>query len=502
MLYSFVLSVMDIWIKMTAIDGIFQDADIIFAFLFAYVVFTTILFFVYCVNLIILVMASFGKSRALKEIDALQYVSDRKLKNVVVMVPLYHEQLTVSQLIKTIASSDYPKDKFVIHCLLEHDDVITQETMQRICSEFQNTIQFTNADKLTVKQFNAWNGVKVVIDIVPPGNFKTKPNALNYGLKKVLDEKFDKITPGNFKADILTVYDAEDRPEPDQLKKMVNFMIKHPETSCTQARLSYYNPHQSYITKFFAMEYIQHFLVLLPTHRALNNVLLLGGTSNFFYVDKLHELGGWDSANVTEDADLGIRLKLAGCNTELVNTITWEEAPPKFHHWLQQRIRWNKGYLQTLFKHFRHPLKLINRIGFVHTFSLFMYLIGPIVSSLSLVNWIFFIIFWLDWCGVSIHVLSEMISAVYAHNWIVFLLTQFTFTIGTAYPIFMALNGFHRQTSKLTLNNIKWAFLTPVYALMQGVSATIAFYEFLSKPTVWNKTPHGFSIVNKNTNVV
>jgi cellulose synthase/poly-beta-1,6-N-acetylglucosamine synthase-like glycosyltransferase len=136
------------------------------------------------------------------------------------------------------------------------------------------------------------------IDYVYTG-VRTKPNALNVGLR-------------NAKGSLLTIYDAEDRPDPAQLRKVAAYMIEHPGVACVQSRLMYYNPDQSIITKFFTIEYIQQFLVLLPSLFSMNKILLLGGTSNFFRTEVLRDLNGWDPNNVTEDADLGIRLSKMG----------------------------------------------------------------------------------------------------------------------------------------------------------------------------------------------
>jgi cellulose synthase/poly-beta-1,6-N-acetylglucosamine synthase-like glycosyltransferase len=92
-------------------------------------------------------------------------------------------------------------------------------------------------------------------------------------------------------------------------------------------------------------------------------VLPLGGTTLFFRRHILEELGGWDAHNVTEDADLGVRLARKGYKTELVSTVTYEEANCKAWPWVKQRSRWLKGFLITYFVHMRRPRRLLSDLG-------------------------------------------------------------------------------------------------------------------------------------------
>ena len=246
------------------------------------------------------------------------------------------------------------------------------------------------------------------------------------------------------KASIITIYDAEDRPEPTQIRKVVVYMMDHPEVACVQARLAYYNPDQSLLTKFFAIEYIHHFVVSLPFLSSMKIILPLGGTSNFFHTEVLKSLNGWDPKNVTEDADLGIRLGRKGYTTVPINVTTWEEAPPRFYPWLKQRVRWNKGYLYTLIIHYRNPMKIIREIGWKSSIFTFHLLFYPIVSAISLQNWVFFGIYgWTGWLIIT--AVSTWIHAIFYFIPIIFYTSLLTFAFGIIYSILFAIEGLFRQ---------------------------------------------------------
>ena len=179
--------------------------------------------------------------------------------------------------------------------------------------------------------------------VVPNGGPKTKPKACNVGLM---------FSRGEY----LVIYDAEDRPEPDQLKKVVvAFEKSGPDLACVQAALNYYNAEENILTRMFTLEYSYWFDYMLPGLDALRLPIPLGGTSNHFRTAMLRQLGGWDPYNVTEDADLGIRASALGNRVQVINSTTYEEANKALGNWIRQRSRWIKGYMQTVLVHSRHP---------------------------------------------------------------------------------------------------------------------------------------------------
>ena len=186
---------------------------------------------------------------------------------------------------------------------------------------------------------------------VPNGQPRTKPRALNYALQDA-------------RGTLVAVFDAEDIPDADQLRRAANAFIEGgPRLACVQARLAIYNADESFLSRQFALEYSALFSGLLPALGFLRLPLTLGGTSNHFRRDLLLKIGGWDPFNVTEDADLGIRLARFGYEVSVINSVTMEEAPASWRSWRGQRTRWIKGWIQTYLVHMRRPLRLWRDLG-------------------------------------------------------------------------------------------------------------------------------------------
>jgi cellulose synthase/poly-beta-1,6-N-acetylglucosamine synthase-like glycosyltransferase len=409
-------------------------------------------------------------------------IPDSELPVVTILLPLYREKIILLHLIQSVAKIDYPNDKLDIRFLVEHDDKETLEAIKDFVIR-NKIIQVIESNNNWIYTIKAWSQILINIDYVTEG-LRTKPNALNVGLRHA-------------RGKILCVYDAEDRPDEKQVRTVIAYMLKHPEVACVQARLVYYNDNQSIITKFFAIEYIQHFLVSLPTYFSLSNIILLGGSSNFFRIESLKSLGGWDPANVTEDADLGIRMARKNYDVVPLDVMTYEEAPPKVYPWLKQRIRWSKGYLYTLASHFRHPLKILKEIGLRSFLLTFHQLFFPIISALSLPGWILFAFYWLNWFGMPLEPVSKWIMTIFNSSPPLFYSSLLTLGFGLIYSILMSLGGLFRQGDDYALSKVKYFPLLPMYLVLQSVSSIIAIVELIVRPHLWHKTPHGFFIQNK-----
>ncbi len=152
------------------------------------------------------------------------------------------------------------------------------------------------------------------IVIVPTGFPRTKPRALTYGLQAAA-------------GDLIAIFDAEDIPERAQLRKAAAAFSAADETlACVQARLGAYNPRESWISRQFTVEYAALFEAILPTLERIGFPIPLGGTSNHFRRDCLIDVGAWDPYNLTEDADLGLRLARRGYRVSMLDATTWERG--------------------------------------------------------------------------------------------------------------------------------------------------------------------------------
>ncbi len=363
-----------------------------------------------------------------------------------ILVPMYKEPETLHQMVNALRDLDYPDNKKDVQFLLEEDDALTLEAI--------NAMSLPDGFRVTV---------------IPRSFPRTKPKACNIGLH---------LARGEY----LVIYDAEDLPEKDQLKKAVMAFENSAENVvCVQSRLNYYNSGHNVITRWFTAEYSAWFDLQLPGLAALGAVIPLGGTSNHFKTRILRDLMGWDAYNVTEDCDLGVRLGRAGYRTRMLETTTWEEACCDLRFWIRQRTRWQKGYIQTWFVHMRHPFQLLKELGAVNFFH-YQMLIGGVTFSV-LINPFFWAMalvwFVLRPAGVS----TLFPGPVFAAGALCLFLGNFVF-------VYINLLGCCKRKKD---NLMWWALLTPVYWLMMSYSGWRALLQFCRAPFVWEKTQHGLS---------
>jgi len=378
-----------------------------------------------------------------EEIEALD---ERELPIYSVLVPVYKEPEVVGTLIQNLKKLDYPKAKLDILFLFEENDLET----------INNAKEAHPPDN--------WNFI-----YIPKSHPQTKPKACNYGLKEARGE-------------YLTIYDAEDIPEADQLKKAyLAFKKSDDNVVCFQSALNYYNRKDNLLTRLFTLEYSYWYDYMLPGLDALKLPIPLGGTSNHFKMEKLRELGGWDPFNVTEDADLGIRANARGYKVGILNSTTYEEANNRIKNWINQRSRWQKGYLQTFLVHNRHPFKFINNVGLRGWFTLQIFIGGSVLSHLvAPFFWLLFL-FWL---------LSGMAFASEYHVGFLLYLSLWNLLFGNFLGIYLSIMAvFKRKYYDLVI----YALLNPFYYLLQSYSAWKALKQLFFNPFYWEKTEHGLT---------
>jgi glycosyltransferase XagB len=302
--------------------------------------------------------------------------------------------------------------------------------------------------------------------VAPPGKPSTKPRALNVALPFV-------------RGCFVVVYDAEDTPAPNQLRAAAARFIQDPGVDCLQARLAIDNIDDCRLTKMFAIEYCVLFDIINPGLAALGAPLPLGGTSNHFRTPVLRGVGGWDAWNVTEDADLGLRLALFGRRVGAIDSDTYEEAPGDLNSWLAQRSRWLKGWIQTLIVHSRHPLFMLRQMGPVRALAAMVVLSSTVLTSLfgpmllAVALWSTFFSGW----GAS--------SAVDFWSSLVTLLLLISGSQAMLTAAFVALRN--RQLDRL--QRLLPMFL--LYHALIAVAAWIAVFDLIRRPFYWAKTDHG-----------
>lgn len=359
------------------------------------------------------------------------------------MVPLFGEPDIAPRLVARLGALTYPRELLDIMLVVEEDDHLTRAALAR-------------------SRLPHW--MRVIP--VPDSTLRTKPRALNYALKFA-------------RGSIIGVYDAEDAPAPDQLHRVAErFAQGGPDLACVQGVLDYYNPATNWLSRCFTIEYAAWFRLILPGFEKLGLAVPLGGTTLFFRRDILDELGGWDAHNVTEDADLGIRLARHGYRTELLHTVTLEEANCRVLPWIRQRSRWLKGYAMTYAVHMRDPLLLWRQLGSWRFFGFQVLFLGTLIQFLlAPILWSF----WLMLFGLG-HPLAEALPGT--------ALIAIAALFLVAEVVNLAIN-----LSALTARDHRflrpWTISLHFYFPLAAFAAYKGCWEMIISPFYWDKTAHG-----------
>lgn len=365
-----------------------------------------------------------------------------------VLVPLFRETTVLPQLMGALTSLRYPAGRLDIKLILEENDLPMRRAVA--CLVLDHRFE---------------------VIVVPAGRPQTKPRALNYALPFC-------------RGALLTIYDAEDIPEPDQLLKAAGrFARLPPEIACLQAQLTFFNPDENWLARQFAAEYAVLFGLLLPALENHKLPLPLGGTSNHFRIEVLRSIGGWDPFNVTEDADLGLRLTRFGFETAVLDSFTYEEANTRFNNWLAQRSRWLKGFLLTWLVNMRTPLQVLRELGPSGFWTMQALTLGVFASALLYPAGLALAVLFYVSGGMLRPDIGLVSSCLLGVNVVAFL-------AGHASAIVLMLRGARRHglaCSWFTLATV------PLYWCLMSVAAWLALWQFATRPFHWNKTEHGLS---------
>ncbi|MEM1077876.1 MAG: glycosyltransferase family 2 protein [Pseudomonadota bacterium] len=370
----------------------------------------------------------------------------KPLPRMTMLVPLLRESEVAAKLLNNLDRLRYPRALLEVIFVVEADDDVTKNAL----SQLHLPQSFRMLE-------------------VPAGTVQTKPRALNFALPFC-------------KGEVIGIYDAEDRPDPDQLLKVAEgFRHAEPEVACLQGRLDFFNTRYNIVARCFTAEYAGWFGLMLQGLDRLRLPIPLGGTTLFLRRDALDRTGPWDAHNVTEDADLGMRFYRFGYRVQLIDTVTQEEANVRIWPWIKQRSRWIKGYMATYVVHMRTPVQLWRDLGPAGFASMQCLFLGSILGALTLP--ILFTI-WAVSLGVPVPVLHSL--AIPA-PWVlgptmlgIEAINLLIWAIGVRAPR-------HR-------NLMPMVPLLHIYFLMSTVAALKALIELLHDPFYWDKTDHGVAV--------
>jgi len=385
-----------------------------------------------------------------------------------ILIPVFHEAGVLAQNLLNMYHLNYPRNKLDIKILMEEKDSETINEAKRL-GLFGAPQKYVKG--IPREEYSEF--LKMFDPIVIPGaQVTTKPRACNYGLLRA-------------KGELCVIYDAEDRPDPNQLKKAAIVFLRSPQdVVCLQSKLNFYNADENLLTKWFSIEYANWYEFYLQGLDWIEAPIPLGGTSNHFRKKGLDQLGRWDPYNVTEDADIGIRLARQKLKTEMIDTYTYEEAPISVKAWVVQRSRWYKGHLQTYLVHMRHPVKLYRDLGaekFLKlqlTFgtSVFIPIVNPFLWAMLALTSIMPPLFgWID---------PSYLQPICLFDLIVGNLSFLAIYVVACIKL-------------KKYNYMPYALLMPGYWALHSFASWRGLIQLIRKPFQWDKTSHGVSKIAK-----
>ncbi|MCW4005408.1 MAG: glycosyltransferase [Candidatus Bathyarchaeota archaeon] len=395
-------------------------------------------------------------------IEETNKLSDDELPIYTVLVPVYREAKVLSQIMRNMYLMNYPNEKLDVKILMEEKD---KETIQEAKDLGLFGEPKKRAQGIPTEEYRRFLTTFDPV-VIPMADITTKPRACNYGLIRA-------------KGKYCVIYDAEDSPDLQQLRYAANaFEVADKKVTCLQGKLNFYNANENLLTKWFSIEYSYWYDFYLDGLDRVDVPIPLGGTSNHFRIDHLRELGGWDPYNVTEDADLGVRIARRKLKTAMIETYTYEEATLTVGGWIKQRSRWYKGHVQTYLVHMRHPKRLIDELGwkrfglFQFTFggSIFMPVINPLLWILTAV-------------GLFVPGVLSILFLLPIESICIFNLLVGNSAYLTLYVVACIKKGKYKS--------IPFALAMPIYWLIISIASWRGLIQLITKPFYWEKTAHG-----------
>ena len=356
-------------------------------------------------------------------------------------------------LFDALSRMDYPKHKLDALLLIEADDAHTRAAIEQVGRP-------------------PWMRVLRL----PPGTPRTKPRAMGIGLRYA-------------KGTLVAVYDAEDKPDPAQLKKAAwGFQRADASVACLQAKLGYYNPRQNLLTRWFTLEYDGWFNIFLPGLHRIGAPIPLGGTSNHFRREALDAVPRLGSVQRHRGRGPRVALRPPRAHNDDARVDHRRGGQQPGANWLRQRSRWSKGYMQTVLVHTRHPWRLLRELGAQgHDRSSCSRSAAPFVTALLAPLFWLLLVLW-------VFLQPDWIAALFPGP--VYYAASVSLVAGNFALVFLSLGA---AVSRGHDDLAPHALLIPCYWALMSAATYVALVELFVRPYHWHKTEHGLHVAEEPT---
>lgn len=387
--------------------------------------------------------------------------SSRFSPEISVLIPAHNEEKIIGKAIEALLNDNYPNKKEII---------------------ILNDGSTDNTRKIVSKYSKKYPPLRLI-------NLKHrgKSGAINVGIKKS-------------KYDILVILDADSIVKKDSLKEIVK-PLKNKKVGgvagCIRA-IRDKNP----LTWFQDFEYVISSGWRYICTKINANSILPGFSA--FRKEALLKAGVFSSETLTEDFDIVFNMKKMGYETRTSRAVViFTDVPRNFKSLIKQRIRWSRGTIQVLKKHFKFLLSgkaemiavysvptqfywYVHGLVFVPlTFYQITYYFytSNLVNNIFSLSTLFYFFKWFSFYGM-VDLIQKVLTGVYPFNLTMFLLI-FSFLIAVIYTLLLFLK-FKKPDFK---DFFAYFFFFPYSLLNLSIMAGSLIYEIFSRESynIWTK---------------
>lgn len=314
---------------------------------------------------IVLIVAGYLYYLSCEKAKVQEPLPSEYLPFVSVMVPAHNEAKVIGQTVEALLKFHYPEDKYEV--------IVINDNSSDESAEILSGIQ---------KKYPGRNLTVINTDHIVGG--KGKSNALNIGYQTC-------------KGELLAIYDADNTPEQDALRLLVQELIADEKLGAVIGKFRTRNRNASLLTRFINIETLSFQWMAQAGRWKLFRLCTIPGTNFIIRRSVIEQIGGWDVKAVAEDTEISFRIYMMGYRIKFVpQAVTWEQEPQTIPVWFKQRTRWVKGNIYVLLKNipllFKKEGRKI-RFDICYFLSIYFILLTALIISDSvligtLVGWI------------------------------------------------------------------------------------------------------------------
>jgi len=376
-----------------------------------------IIFYVFVINLIYLFLVSLG-AFALRKHHAPFTPADRDAirrspltPSISLIVPSYNEEVSVRDSVGCMLRLDYPNYEVIVV-----NDGSKDRTLEFLTEEFNlfksaRSVAGPLETRSIRRVYESTEPVRLVVIDKENGG---KADSINAGINAA-------------RCDLVMVVDSDSLIERDGLFEMIKPFLEEPERTVAvggtvravndcevrSGVVRRIRTSKSMLANFQSVEYLRAFFGGRVGFSLFNCMLIISGAFGIFRRDRAIEVGGFDHSSIGEDMELVVRMhhfyrdaKRPYRIAYVAVPVCWTEVPQDWKILHRQRKRWQRGTVDSLWRHremfFNPRYGVVGMFAFPY-FTLFE-MFGPMVETLG---------YLLTVVGLMFHIISIYVAVLF-----------------------------------------------------------------------------------------